>query len=37
MAIAATAPSSVLRELNRQPDMAEFSKDPRFKVLMAKD
>jgi tetratricopeptide (TPR) repeat protein/predicted Ser/Thr protein kinase len=34
--IAETAPSDVLRELDRQPDLADFRRDPRFSELKAK-
>jgi serine/threonine-protein kinase len=31
------APPDLLRELDRQPDLADFSQDPRFKQLVAKN
>jgi serine/threonine protein kinase/tetratricopeptide (TPR) repeat protein len=31
------APPDLLHELNRQPDLADFSQDPRFKQLVAKN
>jgi tetratricopeptide (TPR) repeat protein len=34
--IAETATSDVLRELDRQPDLADFRRDPRFSELKAK-
>ena len=34
--IAETAPSDVLRELDRQPDLADFRLDPRFSELRAR-
>lgn len=36
LAIAETAPSDVLRELDRQPDLADFRLDPRFTELKAR-
>lgn len=35
LAIAETAPSDVLRELDHQPDLADFRLDPRFRQLKA--
>ena len=32
-----TATPHLLRELDRQPDLADFSQDPRFKQLVAKN
>jgi ECF sigma factor len=31
------APPDLLRELDRQPDLADFSQDPRFKQLVGKN
>jgi hypothetical protein len=34
LALAATLPDEMLRRLSRSPDLADFSKDPRFKQLL---
>jgi hypothetical protein len=35
IAVVATAPFDVLRQLDRHPDLADFCRDPRYRQLRA--